>query len=127
MLDYKRDIKTLAQLIKTSSELFYNLNAVLIKQDNTFVPINYGEIYKLIKDLAYGLISIGLKPRMKVGLISENRYEWLVSDLAILSCGAIDVPRGSNASAQEISFILEHSEAEYCFVENLRVFEIERK
>ena len=54
----------------------------------------------------------------KVGIISDNMYKWIISDMAILNLGAVDVPRGSDSTASEISYILKHSDAKYCFVED---------
>ncbi|NCC23722.1 MAG: long-chain fatty acid--CoA ligase [Deltaproteobacteria bacterium] len=45
----------------------------------------------------------------RVLLLSDNRYAWIVTDMALQSLGAISVPRGSDAPSQELRFILEHS------------------
>ena len=55
-----------------------------------------------------------------MGLISDNRKEWLVADLALLSLGACDVPRGCDSMGSEIRFILSFAECEFCFFENSR-------
>ncbi len=84
----------------------------------TFQPISYSELYSEVNSLAAALSKHGIKRGDLVGLISDNRREWLASDLAILSIGAADVPRGRDAMPYEVKFILSITEASFCFVEN---------
>ena len=69
-------------------------------------------------NLATGLAALGLNPSEKVGIISDNRVEWIIADFAILMNGAADVPRGSDSTPDEVQYILNHSEARIAFVEN---------
>lgn len=84
----------------------------------TFVPITYAELKSAVDLLAAGLISIGVDRGRHVGLISENCREWLTADLAILSIGAIDVPRGVDSTDDEISYILSFAECSVVCVED---------
>jgi long-chain acyl-CoA synthetase len=59
----------------------------------------------------------------KIGLISDNRPEWIVADLACISIGTPDVPRGSDTTPKEIEFILGHAGATAAFVEDARQLE----
>jgi len=80
--------------------------------------LTYSELYSIVKRVASSLNRIGVNKGIKVVLYSDNRYEWLVLDLAILFNGAIDVPRGKMAPKDELSFIAEHSGAKYAIIEN---------
>lgn len=53
----------------------------------------------------------------KVLLLSDNRYAWIVTDLALMALGAISVPRGSETPTQELQYILEHSQSTFLVVE----------
>lgn len=53
----------------------------------------------------------GVRRGERVLLIAANRPEWLVSDLAVLSIGAVSVPVYATASASDVAYIAEHSEA----------------
>ncbi|MDT8418954.1 MAG: AMP-binding protein [Desulfuromonadales bacterium] len=53
----------------------------------------------------------------KVALLSDNRYAWIVTDMALMSLGAISVPRGSDTPTQELEFIMAHSGCEFLVVE----------
>ena len=67
-------------------------------------------------------MELGVKRGDRVGLLSDNRPEWLSMDLSILSLGAIDVPRGRDAMEYEIEYILKTTEAKVCVVENLELY-----
>ncbi len=60
----------------------------------------------------------------KIALISQNRPEWLLFDLAILGLGAADVPRGNDTVAAEIAYILQHSEAKGAIFEDATVYKL---
>ena len=83
-----------------------------------FKPVTYLELQRKIRSLASSLKKIGIKRGEIVAIISDNRAEWLVVDMAILSLGAIDTPRGRDAMDYEIEYILRETGAEVAFVEN---------
>lgn len=85
-----------------------------------FAPISYGELLADVESFAAGLAAIGVARGDRVGIISDNRREWLVSDLAILGLGAADVPRGCDATEDEIAYILSFSECALAILENER-------
>jgi len=64
-----------------------------------------------VQNLALGLSEMGIGRGDKVAILSENRYEWPIADLAILSLGAITVPIYPTLTADQCGFILQHSEA----------------
>ena len=75
------------------------------KKDN-FQPTTFKQLYVEVKTFACGLLDIGIARGDHVGLISENGKAWLISNLAILTLGAADVPRGCDTLSQEIAYIL---------------------
>ncbi len=87
---------------------------------NRFVPVTYGELYSIVESLAWSLEKIGVTRGSHIGLICDNRKEWLVLDLAILSLGAADVPRGCDTMPQELEYILSFSECPIAILENTR-------
>ena len=86
--------------------------------DGVFQPTSFSELLEEVKVFASGLADLGVNRGDHVGLISDNRKEWLIADLAVLSLGAADVPRGCDSTAEEISFILGYSECTISFAEN---------
>jgi len=83
-----------------------------------FQPVSWKELYEHSRAFGAGLLSLGVKRGDHVGIISDNMKEWLWADLAIISIGAADVPRGSDSMAQEIRFILDHAECMVSLAEN---------
>ena len=84
----------------------------------TFQPTTFPVFVREFKAFAAGLQHLGVKKGDHVGLISENRKEWLISDIGILALGAADVPRGCDSTAEEISYILSFSECRVVILEN---------
>lgn len=86
--------------------------------NGVFQPTTYARLYDEVRDLASGLLELGVKRGDHVGLISDNRKEWLVTDFAVLSLGAADVPRGCDSTDKEIAYILGFSDCRLSFAEN---------
>jgi long-chain acyl-CoA synthetase len=80
-----------------------------------YVDISWKQMDEMVRKVAYYLIAKGVKPGEKVALFSPNRYEWWVTDLAILSVGAVNVPVYATNSAQETRYIIENSDSVVCF------------
>lgn len=85
--------------------------------------LSYIDVEKRVRNLGLALISMGVEPQDRVAIFSPNRPEWVISDLAILSIGAIDVPIYATNSAQECEYILSHSESKICLVSNQELFD----
>src|SRR5438067_2017324 len=62
------------------------------KRDGSYRPLSWGEVESAVTRLARALIAYGIQPGDRVALVSENRPEWVIADLAIVSAGAITVP-----------------------------------
>ena len=85
--------------------------ALRYKRDGAYRDISWSEFEGKVKDLAFGLIALGLKPGEKVALLSENRPEWAYSDLAVLSLGCADVPLYPTDVATQMEFIISDSDS----------------
>ncbi|HHT79872.1 MAG TPA: long-chain fatty acid--CoA ligase [Spirochaetales bacterium] len=111
--------KTLPQIFSDIVKGYPGYTVQMSKdKSGVFQSVPYSQLYSDINALAASLSHRGLKRGENVGLISDNRSEWLLSDLAIQTLGGVDVPRGRDAMPYEICFILEITEANFCFVEN---------
>ncbi|HSG01901.1 MAG TPA: AMP-binding protein, partial [Vicinamibacterales bacterium] len=64
------------------------------------------ELVEQVRDLSLGLSSLGMARGSHVAILSESRPDWLVSDLAILTAGAVTVPIYPTLSAAQVGFIL---------------------
>ncbi len=93
------------------------------KTDGEWKYLSYTEVTGRVRNLGLALISMGINPQDKVAIFSPNRPEWVISDLAALSVGAVDVPIYATNSAQECEYILSHSESRICLVSNQELFD----
>lgn len=92
------------------------------KRDGRWVRIPAEEFIERVERVALGLAEMGVKPGDRVALLSENRPEWSIVDLAILSLGAVNVPIYTTQAVEQVRFILEDSGARLLFVSGKRVF-----
>ncbi len=69
------------------------------------------------------LISLKIERQQLIGLISDNCGNWLLADLALQYLGAVDVPRGSDATDLELIEILGKTEIKICFAETKKIYE----
>ena len=75
-----------------------------------------------VRHVALGLARRGIRRGDRVALLSENRPEWSIVDLAILSLGAINVPIYTTQAVDQVRYILTDSGARVLFVSNRRLY-----
>ena len=88
------------------------------KVDGVYQGITYSEFKDETDNFAYGLTALGVKKGDKIAIISENRPEWVYSDMGSLALGAVDVPIYPSLTASSIEFILNNSESRGVIVSN---------
>ncbi|XDD41404.1 long-chain fatty acid--CoA ligase [Leptospira sp. WS60.C2] len=103
----------------------YGSREMFFAKDNAknFKGRTFSDIFHEAENLALSLLQLGLQPGDRIGLMADNRTEWAIADIATLLNGAVNVPRGSDSTAQEIEYILSHSESKYCFVEHEKLLD----
>ena len=93
-------------MLKERAELHPDVSAQYYKSGKSdFLQISFKELYQISLDFGAGLLSIGVVREDHVGLISDNRKEWQQADMGIMAIGAIDVPRGCDATEKDLSYI----------------------
>ncbi len=103
----------------------YNLEkAFSTKYNGEWKSISTQEYIDKANTISRGLIYLGVKPNDKIAVISStNRTEWNIIDIGILQTGAQNVPIYPTICAEDYEYILNHSEAIYCFVSDTKVLE----
>lgn len=86
------------------------------KVDGDWHRINSEELVASVDMLSKGLMALGLGPEDKVAIISANRPEWTICELATLQAGAVVVPVYPTISNEEYSYVLDHCGAKVVFV-----------
>ncbi len=105
-------MKTIIELFETSVEKFHDRIYLMEKRDGKYEGITYGQTHEQVLRFAAGLIQLGIQKGDRIGLISEGRPDWAISELGILYAGGINVPLSTKLEAQsELIFRLKHSGA----------------
>lgn len=96
----------------------FNLEKSLVsKQNGEWVYTSTEEYLAKANAMSRGLLRLGVKPNDKIAIISlTNRTEWNIMDVGVLQLGAQNVPIYPTISEEDYAYVLNHSEAKYCFV-----------
>ncbi|MCI5606148.1 MAG: long-chain fatty acid--CoA ligase [Spirochaetia bacterium] len=113
------DTMTVPKMIKKTAEEYPEVIAQYKRVKGAdFQPILYREMFQLGLDFGAALLNLGVKREQPIGLISDNRAEWQHADLGIMAIGAVDVPRGCDATLIDLEKILSITETEIVIAEN---------
>jgi long-chain acyl-CoA synthetase len=86
------------------------------KREGSYRASSWRETAEAISALARGLRLLGIKPGERVGLVAENRPEWMIADLAIMAAGAVTVPAYTTNTVDDHRHILANSGARMVIV-----------
>jgi len=92
--------------------------ALLSKVAGQYRPIRYRELGEIIKAVALVLDSWGVRKGDRVAILSDNREEWIISEMANQSIGAVSVPIYPTLIASQVEELLKHSEPKVLFIAN---------
>ena len=114
---------TMPQMLQEITKKYPETAAQYSKnQQGDFIPLSYSKVFDLVLSFSAGLLSLGIGRGDKVGLISDNRKEWYHASMGIMAIGACDVPRGCDATEQDLINILAFAECTAAVVENQAQF-----
>ncbi len=114
--------QTVPHFLLNAFQKYNKPDALNYKEDKTWLRISAEQIADKIANVALGLKSLGINAGDRVAIISENRPEWSITDLAILSLRAINVPLFPTAAPDQVRYILEDSGARVLCVSGKKVF-----
>jgi long-chain acyl-CoA synthetase len=97
-------------------------DALNYRADGKWFNIPAETFVERVKNCALGLAALGIRPGDRIALLSENRPEWSIADMAILSLGAINVPIYTTQAIEQIDYILSDSGAKAIFISNRRLY-----
>lgn len=92
--------------------------AYYFKTDEKSVSINYSELYNRTEAFAIGLLDLGIRKGDRIGIVSENRIEWIIASFAISAIGACDVPVFPSLTAKQEEFVFRDCETTAIIVSN---------
>jgi long-chain acyl-CoA synthetase len=114
--------RTLPQLCLEAIRRYAKPDALNHKRAGKWIHISAESFVERVRHIALGLSELGVVAGDRVALLSENRPEWSIVDLAILSLGAVNVPIYTTQAVEQVSFILQDSGARLIFVSGRKVF-----
>jgi long-chain acyl-CoA synthetase len=115
--------KTLADIFERCERLYRTVVALEAPHLKPAVVMTYGELLDQARAFGAGLSRLGIPVGSKVALFSDNRPRWIISDLALLMTGLVEVPRGSDTSTPEFEYIIQHSEAKTLIIQDDRLLQ----
>ena len=120
----EQEPKTLNEMLKKVVDLYGDSSAFKTKKakDEKFKSISYRELYNRIESFGTGLKNIGVNEFDHLALISENRLEWIIADLATIELRAVDVPQPGGIGSQDIYFKLNHSDSKAAILDGEKEF-----
>ena len=126
IIKYKK-ISNLCEFFLEQESKNPHKNFLYSKKNNKWIGNSYFEIKKKISKLASFLLRKKVKKNDRVLLISENRVEWFIFDMAIMSTGAITVPCFSTNNEDDNNFILQDCNPKFIVLENIDIYKKNQK
>lgn len=91
------------------------------KRDGEWVKYSPQEYKQITDNISYAFIKLGIQTGDRIGIISSNRPEWNMLDMAIMQIGAISVPMYPTSSTEDYRHIINHSGMRLVVLEGLEV------
>ena len=109
--------ETLVQMVLRGAALSQGTALRFARQDQ-WTDVSYTELAMASREIACGLIALGLRPGERVSILCGTRPEWTLADLGSLCAGAVVAPIYHTNSPEECRYILEHADSRVVFCED---------
>lgn len=106
----------LADMIAQSCRQYGDRVAMRHRAAGIWQEITYGELAVRIRQMAAGLLRMGVRAGDRVAIFSQNRAEWAIADFGILTVDAVTVPIYATNTAEQAAFILRDAGVKVVFV-----------
>jgi len=108
---------TIPELFEESVKKYPGNTFLQEKKNGRYISTTFKDTKDTVYLLAAGLLSLGIKKHDRAALLAEGRNEWVISELAILYTGAVNIPLSVKLNEpEEIKFRLAHSGSRFAFV-----------
>ena len=112
--------QTLVELLKAAVADNPDREAVRFKQEKKWVAMTAGRLMERVRDVALGLHDFGIRKGDRIAILAESGPLWSITDYAILSNGAVNVPIYPTQPPHQVEYILRESEPRLLFVSSAR-------
>lgn len=110
------DYRNIAEVHRRQAERLGPQVAVRFKADGLFQNLTWSDYRADVLACAAALVEAGIRPGDRVGLLGENRIEWMIADLGILAAGGVTVTPHAALSARQVHFQMHDAGARWLFV-----------
>jgi long-chain acyl-CoA synthetase len=110
--------KTIADLLPKAAERYADKPAQRYKSGDEWIDLSYEQLGEAVREVALGLVDLGVQPGEKVSILAHTRPEWTDACFGILTAGAVLVTVYQTNSPAECQYVLEHSDSRAIFVED---------
>jgi long-chain acyl-CoA synthetase len=110
--------KTIADLLPLAVKKYADKAAQRYKVGDEWVDASYAELGEAVKEVALGLVDLGIQPGDKVSILAHTRPEWTHACFGILTAGGTLVTIYQTNSPGECQYVLEHSDSRAIFAED---------
>ncbi|UCF93515.1 MAG: AMP-binding protein [Desulfobacterales bacterium] len=113
------DLPNLPALLVRNAERFGQRRVALREKEyGIWQSVTWQQYLEHVRDFALGLIALGLKPGETLGIIGDNRPEWIYAELAAQAARAVPFGIFQDAILSEVGYIIDHSEARMIVAED---------
>jgi long-chain acyl-CoA synthetase len=88
------------------------------KTGGRWIPVSWNELSVQIGNVSLALIQLGVKAGEAVGIVSENKVEWIYTDLGVIGSGAVTTAAYPTTPSHDVAYIIGHAECPVAFAEN---------
>jgi long-chain acyl-CoA synthetase len=110
--------KTIADLLPLAVRKYGDKPAQRHKVGEEWVDSSYTELGEVVREVALGLVDLGIQPGDKVSILAHTRPEWTQACFGVLTAGGTLVTIYQTNSPAECRYVLEHSDSRAVFVED---------
>jgi long-chain acyl-CoA synthetase len=110
--------RTIADLLPLAVRRYGDMAAVRFKAGDDWMDVTYTELGETVREVALGLIDLGIAPGDKVSILANTRPEWTYACFGILTAGGAPVTIYPTNSPEECQYVLAHSDSRAVFVED---------
>ncbi len=106
----------LVQILLSRVNLYGKRRVMLFKRDGAVRAWTWRQWADRFRNVALGLHARGFKKGDRAGILSENRPEWTLADVGVMSLGGVVVPIYATSAAQDVAYVIRHAGMRVLFV-----------
>ena len=112
------EFNSVVKIFEKQSSVLNDQPYLWSKINDQYVPLSWKEVRNKVESFSTALKNVGILEGDRVVIVSENRPEWQIADLAIMTIGAITVPAYITSTTNDYEYIIQHSGARCLIVSN---------